>query len=391
MFQTDRRGRALQHLVHHCPSAGDWYLTADVLSDFLYSTPDNWDPQTCWTCVNGQRPQPSTPTIPPGLPGCPSYPTPVGGPGSFDPDGVITRWVWTINGSVWYDGWYPEVTLLLPPGMHEVMLTVHDDDGLSDSASAVTVVEGGMPLPAFIPMDQQINLHEPSDPAYDTIKVEAPAWLEFLNDGMYAFTRTQISTNAWWYGPVIDLPMACHAPVDVFADPNLVLRFAARYYQGPEYEEPYSNAPIYVSLRDALGYTADLGALYGPAPDPAYPAWQEIEAPIDFVAMDEGFDPGRVTQIVFYGLGLHMAMPKARFGEAYVDIRDVYLGPGAPCPGDCNGDLHVDWADWLIVHPCVQGPEVGLAPGCECADADLDADVDLADMAAFQRCFDGGR
>lgn len=51
VFLTDDQGRAFDALVFHCPFAGWFHLTVDVLNDSLYSEPDNWDPQACWQCV----------------------------------------------------------------------------------------------------------------------------------------------------------------------------------------------------------------------------------------------------------------------------------------------------------------------------------------------------
>jgi hypothetical protein len=50
-FNTDGGGHAQQTLVEYCLSPGQRYLTVDVLTDNLYSTPDNLDPQTCWECA----------------------------------------------------------------------------------------------------------------------------------------------------------------------------------------------------------------------------------------------------------------------------------------------------------------------------------------------------
>lgn len=49
-FSTDGGGHAIPTLVEYCLTPGVKYLTVDVLDDNLYSTPDNLDPQTCWTC-----------------------------------------------------------------------------------------------------------------------------------------------------------------------------------------------------------------------------------------------------------------------------------------------------------------------------------------------------
>lgn len=50
-FTTDAGGHAIQTFVEYCLTPGDNYLTVDILDDYLYSTPDNLDPQTCWTCA----------------------------------------------------------------------------------------------------------------------------------------------------------------------------------------------------------------------------------------------------------------------------------------------------------------------------------------------------
>ncbi len=51
-FTTNAGGHANKTLVEHCLNTGQRYLTVDVLDDNLYSTPDNLDPQTCWTCLS---------------------------------------------------------------------------------------------------------------------------------------------------------------------------------------------------------------------------------------------------------------------------------------------------------------------------------------------------
>ncbi|MBN2563813.1 MAG: hypothetical protein JXQ75_23105 [Phycisphaerae bacterium] len=60
-----------------------------------------------------------------------------------------------------------------------------------------------------------------------------------------------------------------------------------------------------------------------------------------------------------------------------------------PAPGDCNADGAVDLADFQTLTACLAGPAITPASGCWCHDLDDDADVDLADFAAFQRAFEG--
>jgi len=55
--------------------------------------------------------------------------------------------------------------------------------------------------------------------------------------------------------------------------------------------------------------------------------------------------------------------------------------------GDCNGDGQVAFADWEHAAGCLAGPNVPRPTECTCCDMDGDADIDLLDMAAFQRTF----
>lgn len=57
-------------------------------------------------------------------------------------------------------------------------------------------------------------------------------------------------------------------------------------------------------------------------------------------------------------------------------------------PGGVDGDGDADLLDYRLVPPCLAGPLV-LHAGCDCLDADIDADIDLVDFAAFQSSFTG--
>jgi len=58
--------------------------------------------------------------------------------------------------------------------------------------------------------------------------------------------------------------------------------------------------------------------------------------------------------------------------------------------GDYDVDGHVDVADYQRLVPCMTAPNVGPPPaGCDLFDFDLDNDVDLRDVAVFQRSFTG--
>ncbi len=74
------------------------------------------------------------------------------------------------------------------------------------------------------------------------------------------------------------------------------------------------------------------------------------------------------------------------------DVRRKDFALGAPVlPGDMNADGAFDDYDRLVFLSCQLGPDVQYTEGHTCwpGDTDGDADVDLADYAAFQRAFTG--
>lgn len=102
----------------------------------------------------------------------------------------------------------------------------------------------------------------------------------------------------------------------------------------------------------------------------------------------------------------------AAFGERYFDSQAApdttyYYSVRAitPCgPSACSnadsgyrGSMFADWNadcdvrldDYAVFASCVSGPDVLYSPGCEVFDSDLDDNVDLTDVAAFQRAFTG--
>ncbi len=61
-----------------------------------------------------------------------------------------------------------------------------------------------------------------------------------------------------------------------------------------------------------------------------------------------------------------------------------HLARWGPAVGDLDQSSHVNLADWDLFVDCLAGPGAAPPPGCDCADADTDGDVDLGDAAAFQ-------
>jgi hypothetical protein len=64
--------------------------------------------------------------------------------------------------------------------------------------------------------------------------------------------------------------------------------------------------------------------------------------------------------------------------------------PPTNVAGDFDGDGDADLADWAGMAGCLHGPGVlPMNSQCLVLDADQDDDIDLADVAAFQRDFTG--
>jgi hypothetical protein len=63
------------------------------------------------------------------------------------------------------------------------------------------------------------------------------------------------------------------------------------------------------------------------------------------------------------------------------------LTPGLFGDADCSGS--VDLTDFGLLGDCLTGPDRRLNLGCEALDRETDGDIDLRDVAAYQRNFDG--
>ncbi|MFQ5414300.1 MAG: choice-of-anchor Q domain-containing protein [Phycisphaerae bacterium] len=75
-------------------------------------------------------------------------------------------------------------------------------------------------------------------------------------------------------------------------------------------------------------------------------------------------------------------------GHARVLCSAVDMGPYEFGIGDVDCDESVDLNDYAALTLCLQGPDTAPGdPDCIPFDFDADADVDLADVAGFQRVF----
>ena len=70
-------------------------------------------------------------------------------------------------------------------------------------------------------------------------------------------------------------------------------------------------------------------------------------------------------------------------GDLVTHAAGVPLGTG-----DCDGDDLVTLTDLQTLNACLTGPAGTFDPVCACVDTDGDGDVDLLDVAAYQRAFE---
>lgn len=96
---------------------------------------------------------------------------------------------------------------------------------------------------------------------------------------------------------------------------------------------------------------------------------------VSFVALFNNVLPGQPAWDVYYYL------------DAILDAGAV-TWPVLPA-GDFDCDADVDADDFAFFAGCLSGPDVPASVSCEYAGQDVDGDVDLADLAVFQRAFTG--
>ncbi|HRX85492.1 MAG TPA: hypothetical protein P5572_10780 [Phycisphaerae bacterium] len=180
------------------------------------------------------------------------------------------------------------------------------------------------------------------------------------------------------------------AGVTVLPPVQATLRFVLR--GAPVFPMPDAKIHVYsypADLQESLGdFNAGPAVLQGIVTVPAY------QAPTVYTV-----DVSAVVNAAIVGGGRKVAF---RFqidpatsnpaNQAYIDAIDsdattkprltVEEAPAAP--GDIDADGDVDAEDFLGFPPCMSGPDVPPATGCNVYDFDSDADVDLADYRAFQ-------
>jgi hypothetical protein len=337
--------------------------------------------------------------------GCsPSASVTLNGSASTPGTGTIVRYVWSYNGAVLYDGPNPTTTTTMRgAGAHYAFLKVYNDRGLFDSDFVKITIGTALPLPVDIPMDVQINnggmgnaIYEPVygvdplDPWWAGMSEVATIYVgvDIYGDPTTWTTGYMEIGGGWYHGPWVRLMYACYGTVDL-SSPNMRLKFTARYFQDATNwacdpadpncsPQPYEDAPIFVTLRDAAGKRGSLEIVYGPdmRTDPdKYPNWKQIDVPLDIKTgdfTDPGFDLTKVTRIEFFGTDW------GGTGFDEVNIKDLWVGEVAPpiCVGDVNCDGVINFGDInpFVLYLSNFATWQSTYAGCEPRNGDINCD-----------------
>lgn len=269
------------------------------------------------------------------------------GSGSYDPDGTIVRYLWREGLTTIADVTTPITHVKLPAGTHYLTLTVFDnEDFVSSDDVEITIVAQRLPPPVELRLDEQVN-HDPSlGVAFDAITATGPSVLTFESEGIDGNARVFVAPNGAFEGPHINFNLACYDPIDLSA-PGAILHFSTRYFR----DSGYTDAAISARLRDVNGAAADFGVLYGPEPDPRFPAWQTVTTEMTFESTDPGFDLTQIAAVEFYGTNW------GGTGRDFVDVKNLYLGAGADFKADGSKGTVEPFDIDRVVATCVAAPD----------------------------------
>ena len=176
---------------------------------------------------------------------------------------------------------------------------------LSCSTSAAVLV--------YVPLDQQIDIG--NGPAIS-------GHSSFESDPAGGFVRRLLpvgnGAGGYYFGPTIDLLKAGYGPCVDVSDPGATVEYTARYFQGDGNTNPYADAPVFARLHDIDGHSVDLGASYGPRPDPTYPQWITVTGTINVPSGSE-FDASKLVSVEFWGTDWSGA------GNDFVEIKNLVI------------------------------------------------------------------
>ncbi len=325
--------------------------------------------------------------------------------------GNIVSWTWTEGMNVVGTGQTGPLTLL--PGHHVVTLTVITDDcAIATDTADVTVTSPDVQsLPIFVTLEDSHDVGYGDSVTQADLNLpnfttgEAPA-LFFGMDGMgnaAPVTTLLPQGGQWWFGPWVVLPNACYGAADL-STPDTIVRFDATYFQDANNWntesgiEPFEDEAIFVSFRDANGYYASVGIVYGPdmRTDPdKWPNYKTVESYLDVTSDDmtqAGFDLSKVVNVEFHGTDW------GGMNYDWISLKNLYIGPGDPRGACCLADFscqYVSEAQCAELSGVYQGngiactPTLCLPPTGACCVGTTCSVVSAADCAAGGGTYQG--
>jgi len=299
------------------------------------------------------------------------------GSSSFDADGAVVSWAWSVAGVPVATGPLPSIVLAV--GTHDVDLLVTDDDGLTGSDAVRVVVNPGGDVvpPSYIAhqTSEEVSNTTTHTLAVDTLPIQAGDLLiaHLCVDGGGGTTVScpvgwaEVENAAHQAGAV--LGAVCQRQADASDESLLSVEFTSSVGQHSQ------SGVILLSGQDAVApIEASAQRVAGADPSPDSPAFAAAPAPSSMVLRFMCANAGQVTEGVGFPSGMNDELWLLQSAAGF-------SGPVAGGAAiDANGaGGSVEWTDALASSQQAVGFSVAIAGGAGVPIADAGLDVAVVD------------